>query len=71
MLQAAQHLSPAKQLELIQAISQSPLRQYRQTESDAIPQHMSTQLAPGFWLADESVDDIDEYIAQQRHSKGI
>jgi hypothetical protein len=55
------------------------LRQYRETESGAIPQHVRrtapvtnlAQLAPGFWPADESVDDIDEYIAQQRHLKGI
>jgi len=75
VLQAAQHLSPAEQLELIQAISQSLLRQYRQTESDAIPQHVKrtapvtdlAQLAADFWPEDESADDINDYITQQRH----
>jgi len=74
VLQAAQHLSPAEQLELIQAISQSLLRQYRQTQSDAIPQHVRrtspitdlAQLAADFWPEDESADDINNYIAQQR-----
>jgi len=74
VLQAAQHLSPAEQLELIQAISQSLLRQYRQTESDAIPQHVKrtapvtdlAQLAADFWPEDESADDINDCIAQQR-----
>jgi hypothetical protein len=74
VLQAAQHLSPAEQLELIQAISQSLLRQYRQTESDVIPQYVKrtapitdlAQLAADFWPEDESADDINDYIAQQR-----
>ncbi len=74
VLQAAQHLSPVEQLELIQAISQSLLRQYRQTESDAIPPHVKrtapvtdlAQLAADFWPEDESADDINDYIAQQR-----
>jgi hypothetical protein len=74
VFQAAQHLSPAEQLELIQAISQSLLHRYRQTESDTIPQHVRrtapvtdlTQLAADFWPEDESADDINDYIAQQR-----
>ena len=75
VLQAAQHLSPAEQLELIQAITQSLLHRYRQTEVDAIPQSVKrtapitdlAQLAADFWPEDESADDINDYIMQQRH----
>jgi len=74
VLQAAQHLSPAEQLELIHALSQALLRQYQQTESDAIPPHVKrsapvtdlADLAADFWPEDESADDINDYIAQQR-----
>lgn len=74
VLQAAQHLSPAEQLELIQAISQSLLQLYRQTEADTIPPSVKrtapvvdlTQLAADFWPEDETADDINDYIAQQR-----
>jgi len=74
VFQAAQRLSPAEQLELIQAISQWLLRQYRQTETDAIPSHVKrtapvtdlAQLAADFWPEEESADDINDYIAQQR-----
>lgn len=74
VLQAVQHLSPEEQLELIQAISQSLLRQYRHTETDAIPPQVKrtapvtdlTQLAADFWPEDELADDINAYIAQQR-----
>lgn len=40
VFQAVQQLSPAEQLELIQAISQSLLRHYQQPELDAIPPHI-------------------------------
>jgi hypothetical protein len=74
VFQAAQHLSPAEQLELIQVLSQSLLQQYRQPESDAIPPYVKrttpltdlTQVAADFWPEDESADDINAYIAQQR-----
>lgn len=74
VLQVAQHLSPAEQLELIQAISQSLLRQYRQTRTDTIPHDVRrtapvtdlAQLVADFWPEDESADDINDYIAQQR-----
>lgn len=74
VFQAVQHLSPAEQLELIQAISQSLRRQYQQTEADAIPQFVKRtapttdleQLVADFWPEDESADDINAYIAQQR-----
>jgi hypothetical protein len=74
VFQAVQHLSPAEQLELIQAISQSLRRQYQQTEADTIPKTVKrtapvtdlAQLAADFWPGDESADDINAYIAQQR-----
>jgi hypothetical protein len=74
VFQTVQHLSPAEQLELIQAISQSLRRQYQQTEIDAIPKTVKrtapvtdlAQLAADFWPEDESADDINAYIAQQR-----
>lgn len=72
--QAVQHLSPTEQLELIQVISQSLRRHYQQTEADAIPQSVKRtapvtdlgQLAADFWPEDESADEINAYIAQQR-----
>jgi len=74
VFQAVQNLSPAEQLELIQVISQSLRRQYQQTETDAIPHYVKrtapvtdlAQLAADFWPEDESADDINAYIAQQR-----
>jgi hypothetical protein len=74
VLRAAQHLSPVEQLELIQAISQSLRRRYEQTEAGAIPHDVKrtapvtdlAQLAADFWPEDESADDINAYIAQQR-----
>jgi hypothetical protein len=74
VFQAVQQLSPAEQLELIQAISQSLRRQYQQTDADAIPESVKrtapitdlAQLAADFWPEDESADDINTYIAQQR-----
>lgn len=74
VLQVVQHLSPAEQLELIQAISQSLLHQYQQRTADAIPQYVKrttpvtdlAQLAADFWPEDESADDINDYIAHQR-----
>ncbi len=74
VFQAAQRLSPAEQLELIQALSQALLRQYRAPETDAIPPHVRrtapvtdlAELAADFWPADESADAINASIAQQR-----
>jgi hypothetical protein len=73
VFQAVKHLSPAEQLELIQVISQSLRRQYQQ-ETGAIPQYVKrtapvtdlAQLAADFWPEDESADEINAYIAQQR-----
>jgi hypothetical protein len=75
VFQTVQRLSPAEQLELIQVISQSLRRQYQQTEVNAIPETVKraapvadlAQLAADFWPEDESADDINAYIAQQRH----
>jgi hypothetical protein len=74
VFQAVQHLSPAEQLELIQVISQSLRQQYQQPAADAIPENVKrtapvtdlAQLAADFWPEDESADDINAYIAQQR-----
>lgn len=75
VFQAVQNLSPAEQLELIQVISQSLRHHYEQTEADTIPPSVKrtgpisdlAQLAADFWPEDESADDINAYIAQQRH----
>lgn len=37
VMQAVRQLSPAEQLELIQALSQALLRHYQHPETDAIP----------------------------------
>ncbi len=74
VLHDVQRLSPIEQLELIQAISQSLLHQYREPEQPDIPAHVKragpvtdlAQLAADFWPEDESADDINSYIAQQR-----
>jgi hypothetical protein len=74
VFQAVQHLSLAEQLELIQVISQSLRRHYQQPETDAIPQYVKrtapvadlAQFAADFWPEDESADEINAYIAQQR-----
>lgn len=58
----------------MQAIAQSLLRQYRQTESDALPQHVKrtapvtdlAQRAADGWLEDASADGMNDYIAHQR-----
>ena len=75
VFQAVEQLSPAEQLELIQVISQALLRRYQQVETDAIPQYVKrtppvtdlAQLAADFWPDDESADDINTYITEQRH----
>jgi predicted membrane chloride channel (bestrophin family) len=74
VLQVVQHLSPTEQLELIQAISQSLLHQYHQSEANAIPHSIKrtlpatdlAQLAADFWPEEETADDINNYVAQQR-----
>ncbi len=74
VFQAAQQLSPARQLDLIQAISHAlPLR-YPQEATEAIPSHIKrtppvtdvAQLAADFWPEAETADDINAYIARQR-----
>ena len=74
VFQTVQHLSPAEQLELIQMISQALRQQYRQPVSDVIPETVKrtapitdlAQLAADFWPEDETADDINGYITQQR-----
>lgn len=74
LFRVVQTLSPAEQLELIQAISHSLQQQYYQSNPDAIPQSVKrtapvtdlSQLAADFWPQDESAEDINTFIAQQR-----
>jgi hypothetical protein len=75
VLDAAQQLSPVEQLQLIQALSQVLQRRYEQTPPmDTIPASVRRsqpvtdldQLAADFWPEDESADDINAFIAQQR-----
>ena len=74
VFQAAQHLSPAEQLELIQVISQSLWRKVSQIETDAIPASVKrtdpitnlAQFVADFWPEDETADDINAYVSQQR-----
>jgi hypothetical protein len=74
VFQAAQYLSPAEQLELIQVISQSLWRKVAQVETDAIPASVKrtdpitdlAQLVADFWPPDETADEINAYVALQR-----
>lgn len=75
VLDAAQALSPIEQLQVIQALSQSLQRRYEQgLLVDTIPASVKraqpvtdlNQLAAPFWPEDESADDINTFIAQQR-----
>lgn len=74
VFRTVQNLSPAEQLELIQVISQSLRQHYQQMASDNIPENVRRaapiadleQLAADFWPEDESADDVNAYIAQQR-----
>ena len=74
VFQAAQHLSPAEQLELIQVISQSLWRKVSQIDTEAIPASVKrtdpitnlAQLVADFWPEDETADEINAYVAQQR-----
>ncbi|MFM7582771.1 MAG: hypothetical protein ACKO9F_08665 [Caldilinea sp.] len=74
VFQAAQQLSPAEQLELIQVISQALRRTVAKSEMDAIPAGVRRTtpvwdlsiLAADFWPEDETVDEINAFVAQQR-----
>ncbi|HEY0604500.1 MAG TPA: hypothetical protein VGD58_16385 [Herpetosiphonaceae bacterium] len=75
VLDAAQTLSPVEQLQLIQALSQTLQQKYQQlTPTDAIPPSVKrtqpitdlSERAVDFWPEDESADDINSFIAQQR-----
>ncbi len=79
LLEAAQALSPIEQLDLIRALSQSLQRHYQHVlaspgGSDAIPAHVRrtrpvtdlSELVAGFWPVDESADDINTFVAEQR-----
>ena len=79
LLDAAEQLSPVEQLELIQALSESLQRHYQpvataRDRGDAIPFDVPRagpvtdlgELAADFWPAEESADDINTFLAQQR-----
>jgi hypothetical protein len=82
IVDAAQRLSPSEQLELIQTIFQSWQHRFQQTavsrelppDSEALPAYVNRtppvadlqSLAADFWPEDESADEINAFIAQQR-----
>ena len=74
VLDEAQTLSPVEQLQLIQALSQTLQQHYQQPSVDTIPALVKrsqpvtdiNQLGVDFWPEDESADDINTFIAQQR-----
>ena len=83
IFQAAQRLTPAEQLELIEELSRALQRQYQLVRSSAAPKAMGevdiptairrtppatdlARLAADFWPEDETADEINAFIAQQR-----
>jgi len=74
VLNEAHQLSPVEQLQLIQALSQVLQQRYEQTSADTIPASVKRtapvtnldQLGADFWPDDESADDINTFVAQQR-----
>lgn len=82
VIAAAQQLTPREQLEVIQSLSHMLLQQYTEKVSvpaesqskPSIPSYIRrtrpvmslAQLAANFWPEDETADDINDYIAQQR-----
>lgn len=83
VLEEARQLSPVEQLDLIRALSESLQIQYRQatsqpqaTDQDAIPSSVKRtnpvtnldEYAADFWPDDESIDELNTFIRQQRES---
>ena len=77
LLDAAQTLSPVEQLQLIQALSQGLQQKYKQiTPIDTIPPSVKrtqpvtdlSERTVDFWPDDESAEDINSFIAQQREA---
>ncbi len=82
VIDAARRLSLAEQLELIQAIFQSWQRRFQPSAaggellavSEGIPAYVKrtppvtdlAELAADFWPEDESADEINAFVAQQR-----
>lgn len=74
VFQAAQQLSPTEQLELIQVISQALRRTVAKSEMDTIPAGVRRTtpvwdlsiFAADFWPEDETADEINAFVAQQR-----
>jgi hypothetical protein len=83
VLEKARQLSPVEQLDLIRALSESLQVQYRQvvsqlqtTNQAAIPSSIARsqpitdldEIAADFWPDDESIDELNAYIQQERAS---
>jgi len=82
VINAAERLSPGERLELIGIISRSLQQSWRQLErpngeyapEPAIPSYVKRtspvislkQLEADFWPDDETADDINAFVAQQR-----
>jgi hypothetical protein len=75
LFEDVQQLSPSEQLKLIQLLTQSLSQHFQRTDGSAIPADVTRsapvrdlgELVADFWPEDESPDDINSYIAQQRH----
>lgn len=80
---AAQQLSPTEQFELIQVLTRRLQQRFlgsgsssRSPQSISFPEYIRrtppvtsiAELAADFWPEDESADDINDYITQQRKS---
>lgn len=79
---AAQRLSPTEQLEVIQALTRALQQRYMRSEDPSVDTRPAIALpasvrrtppvtdladfAADFWPDDETADDINNYIAQQR-----
>jgi hypothetical protein len=70
---AARNLKPVDQLQLIQELLRD-LQQNYQQPADSIPANVRrtapvndlAELAADFWPEDETADDINDFVAQQR-----
>jgi hypothetical protein len=70
---AARNLKPVDQLQLIQELLRD-LQQNYQQPSDTIPPNVRraapvgdlAEFAADFWPEDETADDINDFVAQQR-----
>jgi hypothetical protein len=82
LVAAAQRLSPTEQFEIIQALTRVLQQRYVQQETFPVGSNDANAVPPGirrsspvksladfagdFWPEDESADDINTFVAQQR-----